>query len=61
MGEDEIIREVRAIREAYAERFGFDIQALFADAKAREGQGGRRVVRLEPRLLEPGVGRTSEG
>jgi hypothetical protein len=33
MADDEIIREVRSIREAYAEEFGFDIRALFEDAK----------------------------
>jgi len=53
MEQDEIIREVRAIREAYAERFGFDIEALYADAKKREGLGGRPVVHLEPRLIDP--------
>ncbi len=49
MEPDEIMREVRAIREVYAERFNFDIRALYLDAKAREGQDGRRVVMLEPR------------
>ncbi|HXU29975.1 MAG TPA: hypothetical protein VN851_05290 [Thermoanaerobaculia bacterium] len=53
MEPDEIMQEVRAIREAYAERFNFDIRALYLDAKAREGQDGRRVVMLEPRPLEP--------
>lgn len=54
--QDEIIREVRAIREAYAERFGFDIDALCRDAKATEGRDGREVVHLEPRLVEPRAG-----
>lgn len=52
MEQDEIIREVRAIREALAQRFNFDVQAIFLDAKKREGQGGRKVVHLEPRLIE---------
>ena len=47
--QDEIIKEVRAIREAYAERFGFDIRALCQDAKEHEGEGGRPVVALEPK------------
>jgi hypothetical protein len=50
---DEIIKEVRAIREAYAERFGFDIQALFRDAKERQQRAGRKTVTLEPKRLEP--------
>ena len=49
MFQDEIIKEVRAIREAYAERFNFDVRALFGDAKAREGKDRRQVVALQPR------------
>jgi hypothetical protein len=47
--QDEIITEVRAIREAYAERFSFDIRALWQDAKEHEGDGGRQVIALEPK------------
>jgi len=49
--QDEIIKEVRAIREAYGERFDFDIDAIFRDAKEREVKSGRKVVSLEPRRL----------
>lgn len=49
MSQDEIIQEVRAIREAYAERFGYDLQAIYQDAKAREGQDGREVVAIQPK------------
>lgn len=52
MEADEIMQEVRAIREAYGERFNFDMRALYLDAKAREGRDGRRVVMLEPRPIE---------
>lgn len=59
MSQDEIIKEVRAIREAYAERFDFDVHALYRDAKAHEGQDRRRVLILEPRranLVQGGQG-----
>lgn len=49
MPDDEIMREVRANREAYARRFNFDIRAIFRDAKTREKAEGRKVVSLEPR------------
>lgn len=49
--QDEIMREVRANREAYAAEFGYDIRALFEDAKQHEGKDGREVVSLEPRLV----------
>ncbi len=56
MDHDEIILEVRANREAYAERFGFDIRALYRDAKEREGAGGRAVVSLQPHRIDPATG-----
>lgn len=49
MAQDEIIKEVRAIREAYGARLGFDIRALYDEAKQSEGKSGRRVIALEPR------------
>ncbi|HEX4961727.1 MAG TPA: hypothetical protein VF173_12865 [Thermoanaerobaculia bacterium] len=52
MEQDEIIREVRALREDYAARFGFDIRALYRDAKEREEKSKREVVALEPRPVE---------
>jgi hypothetical protein len=38
-------------REAYAERFDFDVEAIYRDAKAREGKSNREVVALEPKLI----------
>lgn len=53
MPEDEIMKEVRAIRDAYAARFDHDLEALYQDAKRREGEGGRKVVHLQPKRLAP--------
>lgn len=52
MEQDEIIQEVRELREAYAAKFGHDIQALCRDAKEREAKADRPVVFLEPKKLE---------
>lgn len=52
MFEDEIMREVRAVRDAYAKRFNYDIDALFRDAKERQAMSGRQVVTLEPRRIK---------
>jgi len=49
MRDDPIVDEVRRFREARAARLGFDIQAIAADAKKRENEGGRKVVSLTPR------------
>lgn len=40
--EDEIMREVRAVREAYTARFGYDVRALMAHAWKRATKAARR-------------------
>lgn len=49
MYEDEIVEEVRRAREEYAEKFGFDLQAIFRDLRAKQAAEGRPVVTLPPR------------
>jgi hypothetical protein len=49
MRPDPLVAEVRAVREAYAEQFGYDIEALCRDLKAQEKKGGRRLVSFPPR------------
>ena len=44
MSDDLIVAEIRAIREAYAKRFNYDLDAICRDLKAREKQVGRRLV-----------------
>jgi hypothetical protein len=40
------------LREEYAARFGFDIRALYRDAKEREKNSKREVVSLEPKPVK---------
>ena len=55
MPEDEIMREVRAIRDAYAKRFNYDIDALFRDTRERQARSKRKVASLQPKAsLPPG-------
>ena len=35
---DEIVDEVRAIREAHASKFGFDLRAIYDDLKRAEAE-----------------------
>jgi hypothetical protein len=44
MWRDPIVEEVRRIREDYAARFNFDLQAMHRDLKARQDTSGRKVV-----------------
>ena len=46
---DPIIAELRAVREAYAARFGYDVEAMFEDIRARQEASGREYVRLAAR------------
>ena len=44
MWADRVLEEVRAVREAHAARFGFDIRAIVEDLQRREYAGGREIV-----------------
>lgn len=43
--EDPIVEKVREARAAYAQRFNYDLDAMYRDLKKRETQSGRVVVR----------------
>ena len=49
MTEDDVLREVRAAREAYAQSHNFDVRAIVADLRARDAVGDWPVVRRAPR------------
>jgi len=53
MIEDDVLREVRAAREAFARLHNFDIRAMAADLRARELAGDWPVVRHPPRPPRP--------
>jgi hypothetical protein len=48
---DPILTEIRAVREAYAERFAGDLKALLDDIRARQAKSGRQVVARAPKRL----------
>ena len=52
MNHDDIIQEVRTIREQLAASHGYNVRALFAEAKKRQKESGRKVVKLTPRRLK---------
>ena len=43
--EDPIVEEVRAVREAYAKRFDYDVQAICQDLRNRQDDVVRTIVR----------------
>ena len=53
MVDDDVLREVRAVREAYARLHNYDEQAMVADLRARDLAGDWPVVRHSPRRPRP--------
>lgn len=51
MIEDEIVREVRAAREAFAASHGYNIQKMVAALHLLGVASGRELVRLAPRKV----------
>ena len=49
MIEDDILKEIRATREAFAQMHNYDIDAMVEYLRRRTEAGDRPVVRLEPR------------
>ena len=53
MRDDPFVAEVRRIREAHAEKFDFDLQAIYLDLKAQEERGLRKRVSFGPKRIPP--------
>jgi hypothetical protein len=49
MARDPIVEEVRRIRDEYAARFKYDLNAIFRDLKERQERGEFSVVHRRPR------------
>ena len=49
MIEDDVIRGVRAAREAFGQKHGFKIRAMVAELQAKDAAGDWPVVSLPPR------------
>ena len=53
MWQDPIVAEVRRVREKHARRFGFDLQAIYAELKEQEEQNQCSKVTLAPKRISP--------
>ncbi len=49
MLQDEILDEIRKIREEHAKSFDYDLDAMFADWQKKQVESGREVVNLSAR------------
>lgn len=53
MWRDPIVEEIRAIRDAYAKRFDYNLDAIFNDLKEEEAKSGKKFVTLPPKRIKP--------
>jgi len=51
MRNDPIIEEIHSVREKYAEKFDFDLDAMFADLKLKEKQNNWPKVVRKPKVF----------
>ena len=57
-GDDEIIAQVRAAREAYAAQFDYDLARMFEDLKRKEAGNPGSLANLKPaQPRQPGLTR----
>jgi len=52
MASDSIVAEVRAIREAYARQFDYDLRAICRDLQEQEKESGRKTVSFPSKRIE---------
>ncbi len=44
MWKDQIVEDVRKVRKQHAEKFGYDLDAIYRDLKKQEKKSKRKVV-----------------
>jgi uncharacterized protein (DUF58 family) len=53
MWQDPVVEEVRAIRDAYAKQFNYNLEAMYRDLKEQEAKSGWEVISFPPKRIEP--------
>ncbi len=49
MYDDPIVANIRRLRDEYARRFGYDLEAICRDLREQQERGGRHVVKRQPK------------
>lgn len=49
MYDDPIVAEIRRLRDEYAQRFDYNLDAICKDLREQQQRGDRRVVRRQPK------------
>ena len=53
MMKDEIVEQVRQVREQQAAKLNFDLKAILADARRRQKESGHPIVSFAPKPEDP--------
>jgi hypothetical protein len=51
MWQDEILEEIRKVREQHAKSFNYDFKAIFADWQKKQAASGSKLVTLQLKRL----------
>ena len=54
MKKDDIVEQVRQVREQQAARLNFDLKAILADARKRQKDSGHRIISFATKPKGPG-------
>lgn len=52
MWRDNIVEEIRNIREDHAAKFNYDLDSIYRDIKEKEKKSGRKIISLVPKRIE---------
>lgn len=52
IGNDEIVEEVRQVRDEYAKKFNYDIAAICADIRQQQAASNRQIVSVSDKGTE---------
>lgn len=52
MWNDEIVEEVRKVRDEYAAEFNYDLEAIFRDLRQQEEKSDREIITRPPKKPE---------
>lgn len=52
MYDDPIVAETRKLRDEYARRFDYDLEAICKDLRKQQAESGRLVVKRKPKRPE---------
>lgn len=54
MVKDQLVEDVRKVRQEQAAKWNYDLKAILADARGRQEKSGRKIVSFAPKSSRAG-------